>query len=76
MPPGVESNEIVALPAGVMKYIYVLQGRLEVTMKNHSVKLAAGDSVCYKPTEPQFHKNLCTDKVTEYLLVCQRPKNN
>ncbi|ETR78085.1 cupin [Afipia sp. P52-10] len=73
LPPGAETGNFVAHRRGVEEYIYVLRGRVRVTIGTDQVVLSEGDSLYFQADADHAFLNLGKTPC-EYFLVIDTSK--
>jgi quercetin dioxygenase-like cupin family protein len=67
-PAGGSGDELYGLPADV-EFVYVVEGRLEVTLRDHTVVLESGDAFTFPPRTEHCFRGTAEDSVTRVLWV-------
>lgn len=67
-PGGGSGDELYGLPADV-EFVFVMQGRLQVTLRDHTVVLETGDAFTFPPRTEHCFTSTAADTVTRVLWV-------
>jgi len=67
-PGGGSGDELYALPSDV-EFVLVMDGRLEVTMRDHTVVLEQGDAFTFPPRNEHCFRSTAADATTRVLWV-------
>ena len=67
-PGGGSGDELYGLPADV-EFVFVLDGRLEVTFRDHTVVLESGDAFTFPPRNEHCFRSIAADAITRVLWV-------
>jgi transcriptional regulator with XRE-family HTH domain len=67
-PGGGSGDELYALPADV-EFVYVIEGRLEVTLRANQIVLEAGDAFTFPPRDEHCFRSAAKGGVTRVLWV-------
>lgn len=67
-PGGGSGDEFYGLPADV-EFVYVVQGRLQVSLRTADVVLEAGDAFTFPPRTEHCFRSVAVDEVTRVLWV-------
>ncbi|MGH8894375.1 MAG: helix-turn-helix domain-containing protein [Actinomycetes bacterium] len=67
-PGGGSGDELYALPADV-EFVYVVEGRLEVTLRDHTVVLETGDAFTFPPRNEHCFRSTAEGSTTRVLWV-------
>jgi transcriptional regulator with XRE-family HTH domain len=67
-PGGGSGDELYALPADV-EFVYVIEGRLHVTLRARQVVLEAGDAFTFPPRNEHSFRSAADDCITRVLWV-------
>ena len=67
-PGGGSGAETYALPAEV-EFVFVVDGRLEVTLRDHTVVLESGDAFTFPPRNEHCFRSIAEDTITRVLWV-------
>ena len=67
-PGGGSGDELYGLPADV-EFVFVVDGRLEVTLRDHTVVLESGDAFTFPPRNEHCFRSIAEDAITRVLWV-------
>jgi transcriptional regulator with XRE-family HTH domain len=67
-PGGGSGDELYGLPADV-EFVYVIEGRLEVTLRGQQIVLEAGDAFTFPPRNEHCFRSAADDCTTQVLWV-------
>jgi quercetin dioxygenase-like cupin family protein len=67
-PGGGSGDELYGLPADV-EFVFVVDGRLEVTLRDHTVVLESGDAFTFPPRNEHCFRSIAEDTITRVLWV-------
>ncbi len=67
-PGGGSGDELYGLPADV-EFVYVVEGRLEVTLRDHTVVLETGDAFTFPPRNEHCFRSIAEGSTTRVLWV-------
>jgi transcriptional regulator with XRE-family HTH domain len=67
-PGGGSGDELYGLPADV-EFVYVVEGRLEVTLRDHTVVLETGDAFTFPPRNEHYFRSTAEGSITRVLWV-------
>ena len=67
-PGGGSGDELYGLPADV-EFVFVVDGRLEVTLRDHTVVLESGDAFTFPPRNEHCFRSIAQDVTTRVLWV-------
>lgn len=67
-PGGGSGDELYGLPADV-EFVYVVEGRLEVTLRDHTVVLETGDAFTFPPRNEHCFRSSAEGSITRVLWV-------